>query len=96
MKLPSSIFCGVAIFVYPIAATKYNEYILAPTHRAVTPPILNAVYGPVENPDALLTDVHNSNGVVFGPNSSITLNFGSRFRHQHRWYSRLQSQWGIW
>ena len=76
MKLPSSIFCGVAIFVYPIAATKYNEYILAPTHRAVTPPILNAVYGPVENPDALLTDVHNSNGVVFGPNSSITLDFG--------------------
>ncbi|PVH70331.1 glycoside hydrolase family 78 protein [Cadophora sp. DSE1049] len=74
--LLSSIICVVAAAVHPVAATQYSEYILAPNYRSVSPPVLTGVRGPVENPDALLTDIHNSHGVVFGPNSSITLDFG--------------------
>jgi hypothetical protein len=59
-----------------VGATKFSEYILAPNYRSVTPLALYAVNGAVKNPDALCTDVHNSEGVVFSPNTSITLDFG--------------------
>ncbi|KAH8810797.1 alpha-L-rhamnosidase [Xylogone sp. PMI_703] len=58
-------------------ATQFREYILAPTYRSVTPPTVNAVEGDVKNPNALCTNVHISEGVIFsGINSSITLDFG--------------------
>jgi hypothetical protein len=59
------------------SATKFSKYILAPNYRSVTPPVLYTVNGNVKNPNALCTDVHNSQGVTFtGTNSSITLDFG--------------------
>ncbi|KAH7333046.1 alpha-L-rhamnosidase [Rhexocercosporidium sp. MPI-PUGE-AT-0058] len=59
------------------SATKFSEYILAPNYRSVTPPSLLTVRGSVQNPDALCTNVHNSQGAIFsGVNSSITLDFG--------------------
>jgi len=57
-------------------ATKFSRYILAPSSRSLTPPTLLTTTGSVQNPDALCTDVHNSQGVVFGANSSITVDFG--------------------
>ncbi|KAH7360703.1 Six-hairpin glycosidase-like protein [Rhexocercosporidium sp. MPI-PUGE-AT-0058] len=67
---------AVVVIATSVSATRYSEYILAPSHRSVTPLVLNAVRGAVTNPDALLTDVHNSRGVTFGANSPITLDFG--------------------
>ncbi|KAH8897926.1 bacterial alpha-L-rhamnosidase domain protein [Thozetella sp. PMI_491] len=58
------------------SSTKFREYILTPTHRTITPPSLYQVNGAVKNPDALCTDVHNPDGVVFGANTSIILDFG--------------------
>lgn len=58
------------------SATKFKEHIFAPAHRSVTPPALLSVQGDVQNPNALCTNVHNPEGVVFGANSSITLDFG--------------------
>lgn len=57
-------------------ATKFQEYILAPKDRALTPPTLHAVYGDVKNSDALCTNVNKPEGVTFGPNSSVILDFG--------------------
>jgi hypothetical protein len=65
-----------AFLLRPCFATKFSEYILAPNYRSVTPPALLTVNGNVKNPDALCTDVHNSEGAVFTGSSSITLDFG--------------------
>ncbi|CAL3972999.1 unnamed protein product [Diplocarpon coronariae] len=58
-------------------ATKFQEYILAPSCRRITPSAIFAVAGKVENPNALLADVRSSAGSVFsGANSSVTVDFG--------------------
>jgi hypothetical protein len=60
-----------------VSATKFSEYILAPTYRSITPQAVYAVNGNVQNADALNTGVHNPEGVIFtGVNSSIILDFG--------------------
>ncbi|KAB5546906.1 alpha-L-rhamnosidase [Coniochaeta sp. 2T2.1] len=59
-----------------VRATKFQDYILAPSYRSVTPPSLYAVHGQVKNPDALCTGVHNSEGAVLPANTSIILDFG--------------------
>ena len=60
-----------------VSATKFSEYILAPTYRSITPQSVYAVSGNVQNSDALNTGVHNPEGVIFmGVNSSIILDFG--------------------
>jgi hypothetical protein len=60
----------------PTSATRFSKYILAPHSRSVTPPSLIGVTGRVMHPDTLCTNAHNSQGVVFAANSSITLDFG--------------------
>ncbi|KAJ6029591.1 uncharacterized protein N7446_011058 [Penicillium canescens] len=64
------------LFTHGVFASKFQEYILAPKHRSVTPLSLHAVYGDVKNADALCTNVHEPEGLSFGPNSSIILDFG--------------------
>ncbi|KAL7947146.1 putative alpha-L-rhamnosidase A [Trichoderma barbatum] len=74
-----SVLCGLAVATFTgrqVYAAKFEEYILAPGSRSVTPPTLYAVNGQVKNPEALCTDVQDSEGAVFAANTSITLDFG--------------------
>lgn len=75
MHLPVQQLAAGLLPVLPVAqaATKYKEYIYAPTDRTVTPQTLYSVQGDVENP----TGVGNDTSTIFhGVNSSIILDFG--------------------
>src|SRR4051812_48031730 len=78
-KMCGTLLCDMLLallFTHGVFASKFQEYILAPKHRSLTPLRLHAVYGDVENADALCTNVHEPEGLRFGPNSSIILDFG--------------------
>ena len=78
-KMRGTLLCDMLLallFTHGVFASKFQEYILAPKDRSVTPLSLHAVYGDVKNADALCTNVHEPEGLTFGPNSSIILDFG--------------------
>ncbi|EKG22150.1 alpha-L-rhamnosidase A [Macrophomina phaseolina MS6] len=65
------------LFSSSVSATKFSEYILAPSQRSVAPKTLREVHGTVNNPGALLLRPSNGTDAVFiGSNSSVTLDFG--------------------
>ena len=75
MTKASSLLC-VLLNVFGASAARYDDYILAPEQRSVSPQAIYATDGSVTNAEASCTGTGNSQDVTFGANASLIVDFG--------------------
>ncbi|KAI1853440.1 hypothetical protein JX265_012731 [Neoarthrinium moseri] len=74
-KLTAYALCAAPMLFKTTTCTKYDEYILAPTSRVLSPKKIHQVEGLVTEAEVLVSPRDGSSSVLSG-NSTVTLDFG--------------------